>query len=66
MRGGEGGSEGVGEVKREGHINSALAQTMSADSATLNTRLVSRKRRFSVGMYPSRNMLIPVGRDGSR
>ena len=33
---------------------------MSADSATLKTRLVSRNRKFSVGINPSKNMLIPA------
>ena len=36
-----------------------LKLTKSAVSATLNIKLVCLNRRFSVGIYPSRNILIP-------
>ena len=42
------------------------ALTVSAVSETLNTKLVSLNRRFSDGMKPSRNILIPSESDRRR
>ena len=36
-----------------------VIRTLSAVSATLNVKDVSRKRKFSVGTKPSKNILIP-------